>query len=186
MGALAISSGSSNVDSCTNTIIDRNTIATSGGASQPGYENYACDNATLTNNAIFANSGVGAKQSSSEGSTTTNHHNGYFNNGGGARQNLPAGSGDLTSNPAFMYVTRIEATSPYKNAGTGGDIGATVVNRYVNGTLTGTPLWPWAFEARIRTEMCATPVGGFCASGKTLTSYVWEYLGNPTPAGIYP
>ncbi|MBK8047637.1 MAG: hypothetical protein IPK16_11235 [Anaerolineales bacterium] len=31
--------------------------------------------------------------------------------------------------------------------------GATIQNRYVNGTLTDTPLWPWPMESRIRNEL---------------------------------
>lgn len=75
-------------------------------------------------------------------------------------------------------------------------------------SITTEPLWPWSNEARIRADMRAysytglTVTGairtlsgarGFCADGKqlngvddiTLTSYIWEYLGNPIPSEIY-
>jgi hypothetical protein len=82
-------------------------------------------------------------------------------------------------------------------------VGATIEHRYGSSglrygaagfdTLTDVPLWPWPNEDRIKREMCASTTRGFCSTGKrldgsnpiTLTSYVWETLGNPIPAGIY-
>jgi len=84
-------------------------------------------------------------------------------------------------NPGFLYIGRIEAGSPYKNAGSPGAIGANVINRYQDGVETATPLWPWPHEARMRAEMCNVATGPFCTSGKTLTKYIWEYLGHPSP-----
>ncbi len=60
-------------------------------------------------------------------------------------------------------------------------------------------LWPFPNEAAIKLDMAAYNGGGlagrrgFCSAGKqldgtsnvTLTSYIWEYLGNPMPASIY-
>jgi hypothetical protein len=60
-------------------------------------------------------------------------------------------------------------------------------------------LWPFPSEAAIKADMAAYAGGGlagqrgFCSPGKqldgtsdvTLTSYVWEYLGNPLPASLY-
>jgi hypothetical protein len=75
--------------------------------------------------------------------------------------------------------------------------GATVVKRYVDGALTDTDLWPFPNEDAIKQDLCAGPDGaklngvnintrghnaaGFCASGKSLTGYVWEQLGSPSP-----
>lgn len=100
-------------------------------------------------------------------------------------------------------------------ASDGGDIGATIEYRYgVSGTLWGEegydrltdePLWPFPNEDAIKTQMSTwePPAGwagpseydgrrGFCADGDglyggpiTLTSYIWEYLGNPCPADFY-
>ncbi|MDH5538621.1 MAG: hypothetical protein OEY03_04385 [Rhizobacter sp.] len=114
----------------------------------------------------------------------------------------------LAGNPlggALKYLTRIEEGSSLKGKGAGGaDVGANVIYRYgADGkrqgeagynTLGTTALWPWPNEARIKAEMCAATTRGFCSSGKrldgvnpvTLTSYVWEALGNAVPAGIYP
>ncbi|MBI3900499.1 MAG: hypothetical protein HY308_19760 [Gammaproteobacteria bacterium] len=72
--------------------------------------------------------------------------------------------------------------------------------------LTTESLWPWPYEAQIKAVFAEpndppagnTPssndtVRGFCATRArldgvnpvTLTSYIWEYLGNPIPADIY-
>ena len=169
---------------CLNAVIDNNTMAASGSKGH-GFVNHKCDGATFTNNALYRNAGYGARQSPSGGSTPTAHHNGYFGNAAGARQGIAAGGGDLTTDPRFAYVTRIEESSPYRNAGGTKDVGASVVQRYVDGRPTTTPLWPWPHEERLRAEMCASPSPGFCASGNTLTRYVWEFLGRPLPAGIY-
>ena len=100
--------------------------------------------------------------------------------------------------PSHKYVPRIETGSKLATAGEGGAaIGANVRFRYgADGTrfgdpgfnsLTTVPLWPWPNEARIKAEMCASTTRGFCTTGKrldnvnpvSLTSYIWEYMGNP-------
>jgi hypothetical protein len=180
-GALAIASRQRPGESCDAAVIDHNTLAFAGGRNN-GYENYACRDATFTNNAAFSNGGYGARQSPTAGSTRPVKSNGYFANAAGARSNVASGDGDRNADPRFRHLLRIEADSPYRGAGTSGDIGANVVLRYQDGRLTSEALWPWPFEDRLRAEMCATPGPGFCASGKSLTRYLWEALGNPAPA----
>jgi uncharacterized repeat protein (TIGR02543 family) len=104
---------------------------------------------------------------------------------------------------AMKYITRIETGSALKGAGAGGaDIGANVVYRYGadgkrfgeagHNTLGATALWPWPNEDRIKREMCVSTTRGFCSTGKrldgvnpvSLTSYIWEQLGNPVPASF--
>jgi len=178
--AVAIASGRKGGDSCVGAVIDRNTLgATIRGV---GYANYACEGATLTNSAIVQNEAFGARQSPSAGSTPTAHHNGYFGNLAGARSGVRAGTGDLSSNPGIRHLLRVDPASPYRKAGEGGDIGATVTRRYHDGRLTAEDLWPWPHEERLREELCAVPEGAFCRSGKRLTRYLWEYLGTPIPA----
>jgi hypothetical protein len=106
---------------------------------------------------------------------------------------------------SLKYLTRIEAGSPLKSKGSGGaDIGANILYRYgADGAkfgdsgynaLTNVPLWPWPNEERIKLEMCKGISRGFCTSEKrldkinpvTLTSYIWEAIGNPLPKVIYP
>jgi hypothetical protein len=119
---------------------------------------------------------------------------------------------NASTNPSggLKYITRIEAGSNLSGVGQGGaNIGATLQYMIgVSGTLYGetgynvvqsTPMWPFPNEAVIKTKMAsysnASPplsgARGFAAPGTglyggptTLTSYIWEYLGNPCPADI--
>ena len=101
-------------------------------------------------------------------------------------------------NPQLSYLLRTETGTPGNGSGTAGtNRGATVIKRYVNGTLTDTSLWPFPNEDFIKQDLCAGPDGtllngeaintrghnasGWCASNKTLTKYVWEQLGNTSP-----
>ncbi len=110
-----------------------------------------------------------------------------------------------------MYPIRIESGSTLDGSGYGGaDIGANITKRYgANGafhgdsgyeTLSDVDLWPWPNEDRIKADMAAeysskvTEKRGFCTdaanprtnTGKvTLTSYIWEYLGNNIPDNLY-
>jgi hypothetical protein len=81
-------------------------------------------------------------------------------------------SGVSTSDPDMLY--------PIQSA-----LGATVMYRYADRTLTSQGLWPWPNEARIKKEMCtdAGVTRGFCGS-TSLTKYVWEYLGNACPTSV--
>lgn len=111
-------------------------------------------------------------------------------------------AGCLTSNflsdtgPSVKYPVRIEAGSTLSAAGYNGTygtrLGADVTKRYgVDGaiygatdynTLSGTNLWPWPNEARIKKEMCTDSgiTRGFCAD-TSLTHYIMNQLGNGNP-----
>lgn len=104
----------------------------------------------------------------------------------------PRADGEI---PSLNYLVRIEPGSGLKSRGhQGTDIGANLLYRYgVEGsrygemhfnTLTSAPLWPWPNEERIKSEMCEQTgvTRGFCRA-KSLTHYIWEYLGNPMPVG---
>lgn len=111
---------------------------------------------------------------------------------------------------SLLYLPRIESGSDLISAGSGGSyVGAQVTKKIgTSGTLWGDSgyatstdddLWPWPNEDKIKIDMAAYSGGGvsgargFCASGKqlngsddiTLTSYIWEYLGNQMPSDIY-
>ena len=114
---------------------------------------------------------------------------------------------------SLKYLPRIEAGSTLSGAASdSGDIGATIIKRIgVSGTLYGDPgynqvtnenLWPWPYEDWIKEEMGNYNRGGvdpnlprgdrgFTAyvspfgSPNTLTSYIWEYLGNKIPCEVY-
>lgn len=73
----------------------------------------------------------------------------------------------------------------------GGQVGAQIVKRRgVRGTLFGEPgfedltatdLWPWPYQARIKSDMASVSTRGFCSASTTLSSYVFGLLGNPSP-----
>ncbi|MBI2591344.1 MAG: hypothetical protein HYW34_01560 [Candidatus Brennerbacteria bacterium] len=148
------------------------------------------------NNAEYANTGVGINNM---GGMTATFNGAFGNNGGGSQYNGISSSctGCSTANPGLLFPTRIESTSPYKGAGeSGADIGANIVYRYIDGILTTQSLWPWPYENWIKEDMCdtnflnsigrtGTSAPKWCTTNKTLTQYIWEYLGNPIPPEIY-
>jgi hypothetical protein len=133
------------------------------------------------------------------GGVTLNGTNNYFNPG--AAESVAVTEGNL--NPAtngLLYPVRLENGSALKTAGKG----ATIIKRIgVSGTLWGETgwdqvttenLWPFPQEARIKAALQADSAYGFATIGRkrlngvdpeTLTTYVWEALGNQIPAEVY-
>jgi len=71
---------------------------------------------------------------------------------GNGSNNLDANT--LGVDPQLNHIAEIEAGSPAANAGSdGGNIGATVVERYQDGVLTATPLWPFQSFALCETRV---------------------------------
>ena len=134
------------------------------------------DGILAINNSLFKDSGSAVCAS-----------NCHWDNSGSASGTNPS-SGDS----GLLYLPRVENGSAVDGTGNNGaDRGANIVKRYVNGVLTDENLWPWPYENRLKTEMCLDTNRGFCAQGNglyggpiTLTSYIWEYLGNSCPAEI--
>lgn len=98
---------------------------------------------------------------------------------------------DPTKN-GLVYLPRIEVGSKLKTLGSnGGQIGAQMDQRIgASGTMFGEPgydtvgmdsLWPWPNEGRIKSDFSEYNSRGFSASSKTLTDYVWSYLGSASP-----
>jgi hypothetical protein len=130
------------------------------------------------------------------GASTGGNYNHFFST------SVPIGATNaLSSNPGIRYITRVEAGSPGFGSGQAGvNRGAAIINRYHNGVLTTQPLWPWPFESRIKADFQTdfnlpgiNPRRGFAADGNglrgtpiTLSSYIWEYLGNACPSDICP
>lgn len=115
---------------------------------------------------------------------------------------------------AIKYPVRTEDGNNLEGDGEdGADLGANCLKMVgAQGTMWGetgynveqtTDMWPFPYEDLIKTKMAAYSIEdetydvdgarGFCATGKqlngtddiTLTSYIWEYLGNEMPADIY-
>jgi hypothetical protein len=116
---------------------------------------------------------------------------------------------DLSSNPtqdgSLLYPTRVETNSSVATAISNQSIGANITKQIGSAgsrfgesgynTKSTIALWPWPNEARIKKEMCLDSeiTRGFCSTsnrlnsskGITLSSYIWESLGNQMPAHIY-
>jgi len=138
--------------------------------------NNTISNSFITLNLLFGtNTGAG-------GANNTLINNSITNNGSGSTV-------EASYAPTLNYLVQPIMV-------TGHERGGTMVNRYVDGVLTSTPLWPWPNESLIRSQMCNSAdlvtshrvdangtgwVPAWCASGKTLTDYVWGYLGNTVP-----
>lgn len=131
------------------------------------------------------------------------HVNVYNPRGGRYRQNRCSDEcyhGDPRADgrpPSLKHLVRVEPGSKLKGRGyQGADIGANVLYRYGRdgsrhgepgfNTLTDAPLWPWPNEERIKAEMCGKSgvTRGFCRA-RSLTHYLWEYLGHAMPADPY-
>lgn len=100
----------------------------------------------------------------------------------------PTNDGDPDS---IVYPVRLESGSALDTAGYGfsiekkiGTTGAFYGDTGYN-TVTSDDLWPWPNEDQIKTDMSEASTRGFCATGETLTKYIWEYLGNEIPSDIY-
>ena len=110
------------------------------------------------------------------------------------------GAGSTDYDPfqnGLLYPVRIEHGSPLSTAGqNGGRCGPEILKKIgVSGTLYGEKgwdkitdenLWPFPNEEEIRELMRETVDGvtgiyGFCAEGRTLTNYIWAYLGKTVP-----
>lgn len=117
---------------------------------------------------------------------------------------------ESNTNGAIKYIVRTESGNSLSSSGSdGGQVGANATTLIgTSGTLWGdtgydaeteTSMWPFPNEDLIKTKMAAYSSGGvsgargFAATGtqlngvdpKTLTSYIWEYLGNQIPSDIY-
>jgi hypothetical protein len=169
---------------CTGLIIDHNTIGSNSGNGIQAFSG----SSTVRSNIFYQNTGTALHAS---GGSISENWNDLFGNGG-TRSGVSTGANSITSNPLLQYIGRVEAGTPCITAGEGGtQCGANVTKRYQDGTLTGTDLWPWPNEARMKAEMCISgfTTRGFCNTAQTFTEYVWAYAfgnSNPYPGGGDP
>jgi hypothetical protein len=160
--------------------VQRLTVGSQG--SNQGVVNWSRNSMTVSDSVIFD---TGA---SAEGASVsyTNTYNPSDLSGTGITHLNPRTSG-------LLYLPRIEAGSALKTGGaSNGQRGAQIASRIgASGTVhgesgynsdTGTALWPWPNETRIKQEMCsdAGVSRGFC-SASSLTYYVMNQLGNGNP-----
>lgn len=99
---------------------------------------------------------------------------------------------DPLANGAVKYPFRIESGSNLDGtAPNGQSYGANVTKKLgIDGTFYGDPsftapqtddLWPWPNQARMKTEMCEGRTTQWCGTSDTLTTYLWNKLGNGSP-----
>ncbi len=190
----------------TDTVYRHSTI----GSMDTALGNYAAiqnyeGNTTITNSIL-----TGISVNSAVGSVTSDHNSFYNNRSNGT---ILGSNEMIMTNPltnSLLYLLRIEDGSDLDGAASdSGDVGATVMKKIgVSGTLWGesgyntttdNDLWPWPNEVIIKANMSTysnenvSGTRGFCSTGKqlngrddiTLTSYIWEYLGNQMPSDIY-
>jgi len=130
-------------------------------------------------------------------SQCTSSMNDNSNYGVWGNANISLSNNLFTDSHGLQHITRANSVD-----------GATIEKQYgVSGTLWGEPgynqltsddLWPFPYQDRIKHEFAEddsipgnNASRGFCAEGIglyggniTLTSYIWEYLGNPCPPEI--
>ena len=106
----------------------------------------------------------------------------------------PCGSHPIFINPVshgLKYIPVINKKSKLHSL----NIGANITNQTgKSGTLyndkdfnitTDISLWPWPYENRIKNDLCENTKRGLCSSSKSLTDYIWSYLGFKPPNTIY-
>lgn len=153
----------------------------------------------ITNSIIY---NTDFASSAGSGNRVTTEHNNCFNVGSTACDD----TGRTTTNPILNgldYLLRVESGSALETAGESRTkVGATITNRIgVSGTLWGDAgydavteeaLWPYPNQDRVHTDFASArnlpvsspAVRGFAVANQNLTDYIWEALGNATPADI--
>lgn len=138
-------------------------------------------------NSIFTGNLYGLYALDSDGSLD-NHHNNFHNMQASAYTlDAEAGEGEISLDPMFDVLTYgkgaflfIPDGSPLQTAGeNGARMGADVLYRYVDGQLTDEPLWPWAMEDRIMSELGVSVT--WEANGGLWKTLEGVYSDNPEP-----
>lgn len=134
-------------------------------------------------NSSFLNGGTGISKAltgDKAGTSITSRYNNFYNVSTQYSGTVLDKTGDAITNPVYDTATYgkgaylMVPTALVGQGEAGEDIGAKVLYRYVDGTLTGTPLWPWSMEARILTE------AGVSVTYET-NGGIWKTL-----TGVYP
>ncbi|MFH1956506.1 MAG: NosD domain-containing protein [Patescibacteria group bacterium] len=114
----------------------------------------------IVKDSSFITSGTGVTKAVTDpvGTTITSRYNNFYNVITQYLGTVLDKTGDATTNPSYDTATfgkgaYLMIPPALQGQGEGGaDIGAEVLYRYVDGVLTGTPLWPWPMEERIKNE----------------------------------
>ena len=151
-----------------------------------GYDNAGDDEIDMKNS-IIQNFTCGRDYypgDTPNGGTRSYTYNDLYNNTGDFCE-TSQGTGEFDTNPAFdtstygygAYLIQPSALDGLGSAG--GNIGAEVLYRYEDGSITTTPLWPWPMEGRILAESGFSPTYSV-DQGSSETGGIWKTL-----AGVY-
>lgn len=151
-------------------------------------------------NKVIGNTLIANSNSALEGQSNLQVDNNiFYNNGGigggiaGCDNNLVYNSGaissactstDSSTEPAIAYLPRRPANVSNRGAQIETRYQIELVGNEFILTPTSQALWPWPYEDIIKRDICADSSHGWCNTDKTLTEYVWEYLGNSCPPEI--
>ena len=146
--------------------------------------------ATLTNSVFSGGTTYGLHVVDPATATLTHSYNNLYNittNYHGTS----AGTGETYVNPSYDTTTYGKGAylikpSNLATSGEGGTyMGAEVLYRYVDGTLTSTSLWPWPMEARICAETGYSVTYETGYTGCTKGDGLWKTLNGVYPDGVY-
>lgn len=169
-----------------NTVLTHATLGANDGATWFNDAGSGVIGNVVENSLVYRNKGKGLW-----GNVVSRFNNVYGNDSN--YEWIRPGRNDYQRKPRLKYLLRLEPGSAGKgDAADGGDRAAKVTQRYINGNLSHQSLWPWPNEKRIQAEMCnaatlsrygrtGNNTPKWCASGKSLSKYIWEYLGSPCP-----
>ncbi|OYT14051.1 MAG: hypothetical protein B6I19_01870, partial [Bacteroidetes bacterium 4572_114] len=111
------------------------------------------DPLTTISNSVFYDNEYGYNSSYHEGTYSfIDNFGNVGNNGVPSEETWP---NSFSSDPLITDAgLQIPTNSPcYGTGESGSDVGATICSRYVDGVLTGEPLWPWPMQDRILAEL---------------------------------
>ena len=166
----------------------------SWGASSGGFASNGAAHQVTGNRLLVKASGTGFADWKAGGGVFISNSIAYQNGAtlsGVSTSNLKVLTGDIAAQ-GLKYLPRIEVGSSLAALGVGPNItkrigsDGTLYGESGYETVTSTALWPWPNEARIKTDFAEIAARGWTATSKSLTSYVWEYLGNASPIGSTP
>jgi len=151
-----------------------------------GYANWSSETSgNVMTNSIIANNGNRAFRGE-----LAESYNMVFNNAPNYANGATPGTGSMVLDPEQLYAFDNDTTPLNDNLGSDGERrGAHLMYRYYNGVESTESVWPWFYENKIYQDFCdpatLTELGrtgsntaGWCDSGKSLTRYIWNAVGN--------
>jgi len=151
-----------------------------------GYANWSSETSgnVMTNSIIKINGNRAFRGELAES------YNMVFNNSPNYANGATPGTGSKVLDPEQLYAFDNDTAPLNNNLGSDGKRrGAHLMFRYFSGIESTESVWPWLYENEIHQDFCdpstLTELGrtgsntaGWCESGKSLTRYLWNAVGN--------